>query len=95
MSCTSPLTVLIKNVPTVCAPVSANNGRKMSSAPLIARPATSISGTKKSPRSNRAPTSSNDGINASNSIDSGVMPSSRPWRVSSNTRGPLPTSVSS
>ena len=93
MSCTSPLTVPIKNVPTVCAPVSASNGRKMSSAPLIARPAISISGTKKSPRSNRAPTSSNDGINASNSIDSGVMPSSRPWRVSSNTRGPLPTSV--
>ena len=95
MSCTSPLTVLIRKVPTVCAPVSASSGRSTSSAPAMARPATSISGTKKSPRSNRAPTSSSDGINASNSIDSGVMPSSRPWRVNSSTRGPLPTSVSS
>ena len=71
MSCTSPLTVLIRNVPTVWAPVSASSGRRMSSAPLIALPATSISGTKKSPRSKRAPTSSSEGISASNSIVSG------------------------
>ena len=37
-------------------------------------PAISISGTKKSPRSKRAPTSSSEGISASNSMRSGVMP---------------------
>ena len=46
-------------------PVSASSGRRMSSAPCMARAAISISGTKKSPRSNRAPTSSSDGISAS------------------------------
>ena len=95
MSCTSPLTVLIRNVPTVWAPVSASSGRRMSSAPLIALPATSISGTKKSPRSKRAPTSSSEGISASNSIVSGVRPVASPSWVSSSTRGLLPTRVSS
>ena len=65
MSCTSPLTVPITNVPIGLAPVSASSGRRMSSAPCIARAAISISGTKKSPRSKRAPTSSSDGISAS------------------------------
>ncbi len=65
MSCTSPLTVPMTNVPMGFAPVSASSGRRMSSAPCIARAAISISGTKKSPRSNRAPTSSSDGISAS------------------------------
>ena len=65
MSWTSPLTVPIRNVPTSAMPVSASSGRRMSSAPCIARAAISISGTKKSPRSNRAPTSSSDGISAS------------------------------
>ena len=46
MSWTSPLTVPIKNVPTVLTPVSASIGRRMSSAPCIARAAISISGTK-------------------------------------------------
>ena len=71
MSCTSPLTVPITNLPTVSAPVSASSGRSRSSAPDIALPAISISGTKKSPRSKRAPTSSSEGISASNSIRSG------------------------
>ena len=48
-------------------PVSASSGRSTSIAPAIARPAISISGTKKSPRSNRAPTSSSEGISASKS----------------------------
>ena len=61
MSCTSPLTVPIRNLPIVCTPVSASSGRSTSIAPAIARPAISISGTKKSPRSKRAPTSSRDG----------------------------------
>ena len=46
MSCTSPLTVPIRNVPSGLAPVSASSGRRMSSAPCIARAAISISGTK-------------------------------------------------
>ena len=46
MSWTSPLTVPIRNVPTVAVPVSASSGRRMSSAPCIARAAISISGTK-------------------------------------------------
>jgi hypothetical protein len=95
MSCTSPLTVPIKNLPTVSAPVAANNGRNTSNAPDIARPAINISGTKKSPRSNRAPTSSNDGINASNNNVSGPIPNPRPSLVNSNTAGALPTNVSS
>jgi hypothetical protein len=65
MSWTSPLTVPMTKVPIGLAPVSASSGRRMSSAPCIARAAISISGTKKSPRSNRAPTSSSDGISAS------------------------------
>ena len=46
MSCTSPLTVPMRNVPTGFVPVSASSGRRMSSAPCIARAAISISGTK-------------------------------------------------
>ena len=46
MSWTSPLTVPMRNVPTVSAPVWASRGRRMSSAPDIALPAMSISGTK-------------------------------------------------
>jgi hypothetical protein len=46
MSWTSPLTVPMRNVPTWAAPVSASSGRRMSSAPCIARAAMSISGTK-------------------------------------------------
>ncbi len=65
MSCTSPLTVPMTILPIVAAPVSASSGRRISSAPAIALPAISISGTKKSPRSNRAPTSSSAGISAS------------------------------
>ena len=65
MSCTSPLTVPITTVPIVSAPVSASSGRRISSAPAIALPAISISGTKKSPRSKRAPTSSSAGMSAS------------------------------
>ena len=64
MSWTSPLTVPTTMVPML-APVSASSGRSSSSAPAIALPAISISGTKKSPRSNRAPTSSSDGMRAS------------------------------
>ncbi len=52
----------------VCTPVSASSGRSTSIAPAIARPAISISGTKKSPRSKRAPTSSSEGIRASKSM---------------------------
>ena len=44
----------------------------------MALPAMSISGTKKSPRSNRAPTSSSDGISASYSSVSGPRPMARP-----------------
>ena len=95
MSCTSPLTVPIRNLPTVSTPVSASSGRSRSIAPAIARPAISISGTKKSPRSNRAPTSSSEGISASKSRVCGSMPSASPSSVSSSTRGALPTSVSS
>jgi hypothetical protein len=95
MSCTSPLTVPIRNLPTVSTPVSASSGRNRSMAPAIARPEISISGTKKSPRSNRAPTSSSAGISASNNSVWGSMPSPRPDSVSSRTRGALPTSVSS
>ena len=61
----------------------------------MARPAMSISGTKKSPRSNRAPTSSSDGISASYSSSSGPSPMSRPWWVRLSTSGPLPTKVKS
>ena len=93
MSCTSPLTVPITIVPMVCAPVSASSGRRISSAPAIALPAMSISGTKKSPRSNRAPTSSSDGIRASYSSVSGPRPWASPALVSSSTAGLLPTSV--
>ena len=46
MSCTSPLTVPITKVPIGLAPVSASSGRRMLSAPCIARAAISISGTK-------------------------------------------------
>ena len=67
MSCTSPFTVPMRYVPTLSAPVAASKGRSTSSAPAIARPAISISGTNQSPRSNRAPTSSNEGISASKS----------------------------
>src|SRR5436189_988408 len=95
MSCTSPLTVPMTLFPMVCAPVSASSGRRISSAPAIALPAMSISGTKKSPRSNRAPTSSSDGISASYSSVSGPRPMPRPWLVRSSTAGPLPVSVSS
>src|SRR5204862_6550043 len=70
-------------------------GRRISSAPAIALPAMSISGTKKSPRSNRAPTSSSDGMSASNSMVSGARPAARPALVSSRTTGLLPVSVSS
>ena len=93
MSCTSPLTVPMTILPMVSAPVSASSGRKMSSAPAIALPAISISGTKKSPRSNRAPTSSSAGISASYSSVSGPSPSLSPCVVSVKTSGPLPTSV--
>ena len=95
ISCTSPLTVPIKKVPTVSAPVSASNGRKTLSAPDIALPEISISGTKKSPRSKRAPTSSNAGISASKRMALGVIPSAMPWLVSSRTAGAFPTRVSS
>ena len=95
MSWTSPLTVPIKNLPMVWTPVSASSGRSRSIAPAIARPAISISGTKKSPRSKRAPTSSSEGISASKSSVCGSMPSARPSSVSSSTRGALPTRVSS
>ena len=95
MSWTSPLTVPIRNFPTVWTPVSASSGRSRSIAPAIARPAMSISGTKKSPRSNRAPTSSSDGIRASKSRVCGSMSSASPSSVSSSTRGALPTRVSS
>ena len=95
MSWTSPLTVPIKNLPTVWTPVSASSGRSRSIAPAIALPAISISGTKKSPRSKRAPTSSSEGISASKSSVCGSMPSARPSSVSSSTRGALPTRVSS
>ena len=46
MSCTSPLTVPIRKVPIGFAPLSASSGRRMSSAPCMARAAISISGTK-------------------------------------------------
>ena len=46
MSWTSPLTVPMTYVPIGLAPVSASSGRRMSSAPCIARAAISISGTK-------------------------------------------------
>src|SRR5215472_8008143 len=95
MSCTSPLTVPMTILPIVCAPVSASNGLRIASAPAIALPAISISGTKKSPRSNRAPTSSRAGISASYSSVSGPMPSSSPCRVRASTSGALPTSVCS
>ena len=95
MSWTSPLTVPMTMVPIAAAPVSASSGRRISSAPAMALPAMSISGTKKSPRSNRAPTSSSDGISASYSSVSGPSPMARPSLVSSSTAGPLPTSVSS
>ena len=95
MSCTSPLTVPITIFPIVWAPVSASSGRRISSAPAIALPAMSISGTKKSPRSNRAPTSSSDGISASYSSVSGPRPRASPALVSSSTAGLLPVSVSS
>ncbi len=65
----------------------------MSSAPVMALPAMSISGTKKSPRSKRAPTSSSAGISASKSIVVGSSPCSSPCSVSSTTAGLLPTSV--
>jgi len=77
MSWTSPLTVPIRNLPMVSTPVSASRGRSTSMAPAMARPAISISGTKKSPRSNRAPTSSNDGISESKSRVCGSMSISR------------------
>ncbi len=59
----------------------------------MALPAISISGTKKSPRSNRAPTSSSDGISASYSSVSGPSPSSRPSLVRLSTSGALPIRV--
>src|SRR5216683_2719135 len=95
MSCTSPLTVPITTVPIDSAPVSASSGRSISSAPAIALPAISISGTKKSPRSNRAPTSSSEGISASYSRVSGPRPAASPALVSSSTAGRFPTRVSS
>ena len=95
MSWTSPFTVPIRNLPTVATPVSASNGRSRSIAPAMARPAMSISGTKKSPRSNRAPTSSSEGIRASKSSVCGSIERPSPCSVSSSTRGALPTSVSS
>src|SRR5690349_10020362 len=95
MSCTSPLTVPITIVPIDSAPVSASSGRRTSMAPAIALPAISISGTKKSPRSKRAPTSSSDGISASKSRVCGSMSRPSPSWVSSSTRGALPTRVSS
>ena len=55
----------------------------------------SISGTKKSPRSKRAPTSSSEGMSESNSNVSGLRPISSPALVSSSTAGALPTSVAS
>ena len=57
----------------VSTPVSASSGRSTSMAPAMARPAISISGTKKSPRSKRAPTSSSEGISASKSSDCGSI----------------------
>src|SRR5260370_288672 len=78
MSCTSPLTVPMTILPIVSAPVSASSGRSISSAPAMALPAISISGTKKSPRSNLAPTSSSAGISASDSSAPGPTPSGRP-----------------
>ncbi len=95
MSWTSPLTVPIRNLPIVSTPVSASRGRSTAIAPAIARPAMSISGTKKSPRSNRAPTSSSEGMRASNSRLCGSMPKTSASLVSSRTRGALPTRVSS
>ena len=95
MSCTSPLTVPIRKVPTVSAPVRASRGRRTLSAPDIAFPEMSISGTKKSPRSNRAPTSSREGINASKRIALGVIPSAIPNSVKRSTSGAFPTRVSS
>ena len=85
----------ITMVPIASAPVSASSGRRICSAPTIALPAMSISGTKKSPRSNLAPTSSRDGISASYSSTSGPRPMARPWLVNSITAGALPTRVSS
>ena len=78
MSCTSPLTVPITNVPTGSTPVSASSGRSTSSAPAIARPAMSISGTKKSPRSKRAPTSSSEGMSDVEQQRLGVEPHLEP-----------------
>ena len=95
MSWTSPLTVPIRNLPMVWTPVSASSGRSTSIAPAIARPAMSISGTKKSPRSKRAPTSSSEGIRASKSSDCGSICMPRASWVRSRTPGALPTSVSS
>src|SRR6266700_2295106 len=95
MSWTSPLTVPITTVPIDSAPVSASSGLSTSSAPAIAVPAISISGTKKSPRSNRAPTSSSEGISASYSSVSGPSPAASPALVSSSTAGAFPTRVRS
>ena len=95
ISWTSPFTVPIRQVPMVSAPVWARSGRSTFKAPDMAFPEINISGTKKSPRSKRAPTSSSAGINASKRIDDGVMPSAIPLLVSSSTAGAFPTRVSS
>src|ERR1035441_2223452 len=78
MSCTSPLTVPMTKVPTGSMPVSIISGRNTSSAPAMALPAMSISGTKKSPRSNRAPNPSSDGRSGAESRVSGRPALSHP-----------------
>ena len=87
MSWTSPLTVPIRNLPIGLRRRSRRAaGAARSIAPAIARPAISISGTKKSPRSNRAPTSSSEGISASKSRVCGSMPQRRGPRGSARAR---------
>src|SRR5438874_978896 len=70
-------------------------GRRITSAPCIARAAISVSGTKKSPFSKRRPTSSRDGMRALKRMSMGSMPSFRPSSVRAFTSGAWPLSVCS
>src|ERR1700730_6878617 len=95
MSWMSPLTVPITTFPIGWAPVSAMSGRRMTSAPCIARAAMSISGTKKSPFSKRRPTSSRDGIRALNRMSIGSMPRDSPSSLRPLTSGACPLTLRS
>ena len=88
MSCRSPLTVPMTNLPALGTSVSASSGRRTFMPACMARAAISTSGTNSSPAFKSLPTSSMPAISPPGRISSGIMPWSRACWTSSATSCP-------